>query len=75
MRWVTNACPGLAGGEGKRPCVVEKNAVYYDERIQNLVNISNTKSAADCCSRCNAYYTASLPGDDALPVHCNLWTW
>ena len=70
--------PWPAGGAGKASCVVEKNAVYYDDRIKFLSR-SRAERPAECCSSCSAYnkdYAPAAPlGDDAVPLHCNLWTW
>ena len=65
--------PWSAGTRGL-PCVVEKNAVNYDDRIQippALLNICRAESLAECCHSCNAYRADSLPSG----VHCNMWTW
>ena len=70
--------PGPAGGAGKPPCIVEKNAVYYDSRIVYLMTRQAMRYAEDCCSSCNAYnrdHAPAAPPSDAAPLHCNLWTW
>ena len=70
--------PWPAGGSGTPPCVVEKNAVYYDNRIVFLRQ-SQAKRSMDCCSSCSAYNKANAsavpPSDAKSPPQCNLWTW
>ena len=65
-----------AGSAGMPQCVVEKNAVYYDNYIQ-LLSSSNATSHTECCSLCSSYnaQAASRGYDDVSVQRCNLWTW
>ncbi len=54
-------------------CVVERNAVYYNETI-SVLNVTHTDQVTDCCARCSEYsYNVTKANKGATP--CNLWTW
>ena len=66
---------GSAGSGDKRPCIVEKNAIYFDKQIVRR-NLSTANSHEDCCAQCSSVYApAASPSDELFDKSCNLWTW